>query len=245
MASHPTAHDMSAPIVPFAPRSPRGRQIPPLEAGDHLDQRTFHERYAVMPPNFRAELIDGMVIVPSPVRIPHGETHTAFQALLYGYKVATPGTNALDNTTAILGEESEPQPDSSLYIRMEYGGRCSNVDDYLVGVPELLAEISSSSEAYDLHGKFRDYERLGVLEYVVVLLRERRVRWFIRKDQRFEIQEPDEAGVFRSRAFPGLWVNSEALFQDDGVALMSTLQEGLRSPEHAAFVKELQSRQPR
>src|SRR5687767_5960185 len=110
-----TIPDVSIPIVPVTPRSAPARQVPPLEAGDHLDQKTFHERYAAMPENFRAELIEGMVIVPSPLRIEHGETHTAFQAILYAYKMATPGTNAVDNTTAILGKKSEPQPDGSLY----------------------------------------------------------------------------------------------------------------------------------
>ena len=36
--------------------------IPPLEAGDHLDQKTFHERDKAMPGNIRAELIGGSSI---------------------------------------------------------------------------------------------------------------------------------------------------------------------------------------
>ena len=51
-------------------------QVPPrlplLEAGDHLDQATFHARYKAMPPSFHAELIGGMVIVPSPLSRGHG-----------------------------------------------------------------------------------------------------------------------------------------------------------------------------
>jgi Uma2 family endonuclease len=240
--SQRTSPDLSIPIIPVTPRSAVSGRIPPLEAGDHLDQTTFHERYCAMPENFRAELIEGMVIVPSPLRIDHGETHTAFQALLYGYKVATPGTNAVDNVATILGEESEPQPDGALYVRPEFGGQSQNVDGYVVGSPELLGEISSSSQAYDLHSKYRDYERSGVLEYVVILLREQSVRWFARRDDRFEPLTPDSSGVFRSQVFPGLWLDSAALFRDDGATLMETLQLGLQSAEHAAFVKELQAR---
>src|SRR5262245_22611124 len=47
--------------------------LPPLEAGDHLAQATFHARYEAMPPDFRAELIGGVVFVPSPIRLEHGE----------------------------------------------------------------------------------------------------------------------------------------------------------------------------
>lgn|GEM_PF-2507776 len=45
---------------------PQVSPLPLLEAGDHLDQPTFHQRYAAMPASFRAELIAGVVFVPSP-----------------------------------------------------------------------------------------------------------------------------------------------------------------------------------
>ncbi len=177
--SQQTTPDISVPIVPVTPRSPGTRQIPPLEAGDHLDQKTFHERYTAMPENFRAELIEGMVIVPSPLRLPHGRSHVTFNTWLGTYLAATPGIDGADNATSILGEESEPQPDSSLFVSPECGGQCRIVNDYLTGPPEWVGEIASSSEAYDLHGKYRDYEKAGVLEYAVVLLREQAVRWFV------------------------------------------------------------------
>jgi Uma2 family endonuclease len=215
-------------------------KLPPLENGDHLDQKTFHERYCAMPEDFRAELVEGMVIVPSPLRRPHGRTHLTFNGWLSTYVAATPGTEAMDNATAILGDESEPQPDSSLYILPEYGGQCRFVDEYLTGAPEWLGEIASSSEAYDLHGKYRDYQRAGVLEYVAVLLREPVVRWFVLHNRRYEPLAPDEAGVFRSVVFPGLWLDSVALLRNDAAAVLATLQQGLQSAEHAAFVQRLQ-----
>jgi Uma2 family endonuclease len=116
------------------------------------------------------------------------------------------------------------------------------VDDYLTGAPEWVGEIASSSESYDLHGKYRVYEQAGVLEYLVILMREQAVRWFKRRDGRFEPLEADAQGVYRSHVLPGLWLDSTALFRNDGASLMATLQQGLRSPEHAAFVKQLQER---
>lgn len=80
--------------------------IPRLEAGDHLDQPTFHERYEAMPPDFRAELIGGMVIVPLLVSSEHGEYHALIMGWLTNYWVATPGTRARDNATAMLGDTS-------------------------------------------------------------------------------------------------------------------------------------------
>ena len=49
--------------------------LPPLVAGQRLDQVTFHERYEAMPPGTRAELIDGVVFMPSPRGPEHGRAH--------------------------------------------------------------------------------------------------------------------------------------------------------------------------
>src|SRR5207245_2120719 len=88
--------------------------LPPLEAGDHLDQPTFHERYLAMPPNVKAELIGGIVHMPSPLKLPHSGCHADVVTWLGVYKASTPGTDVRDNATTILGPESEPQPDAHL-----------------------------------------------------------------------------------------------------------------------------------
>ena len=79
-----------------------GRHLPPLEAGDHLDQATFHARYEAMPSDFRAELLGGVVFVPSPLRLEHGESHALVMGWLTNYWSATPGTSVRDNATTIL-----------------------------------------------------------------------------------------------------------------------------------------------
>jgi len=221
----------------------RGPNIPPLEAGDHLDQATFHARYEAMPPDFRAELIGGVVFVPSPLRSEHGESHALVMGWLTNYWIATPGTRVRDNATAILGDESEPQPDATLVIEPERGGQ-SNVsaDGYATGPPELIVEVASSSESIDLHAKRRDYEQAGVLEYIVVVLRQRVVRWFVLQDGTYREGEANEQGVFTSTVFPGLWLDAPALLGLNGRQVMATLQQGIETPEHAAFVQQLQAR---
>jgi Uma2 family endonuclease len=211
-----------------------------LEAGDHLDQPTFHERYLAMAPDFRAELIGGMVIVPSPTQPPHAEYHAAILGWLYAYHAETPGTRPRDNGTIILGPDSEPQPDAALVVEPECGGR-SRVNDagYAVGPPELIVEVASSSVAYDLYEKRTDYERAGVLEYAVVLIHEREVHWFALEDGGYA-QIAAENAVYRSRIFPGLWLDVQALLDRNATALLEMLQEGLQTPEHAAFVQRLQ-----
>ena len=219
------------------------QHIPPLEAGDHVDQPTFHERYKAMPSAFRAELIAGVVIVPSPLSPGHGFYHALVMGWLVNYGIATPGTKAGDNMTTILGETSEPQPDGALIIDPASGGQTGlSEDGYLTGPPELIVEVASSSASIDLHAKHRDYEQAGVLEYVVVVLRQGVIRWFVLQDGTYQELSADADGIFRSRVFPGLWLHANALLQLDGVTVMDVLRQGLATPEHAAFVQRLRER---
>ena len=229
--------------VPSPSTALHGRHLPRLEAGDHLDQATFHARYAAMPPGFRAELLGGVVFVPSPLRKEHGRHHALVMGWLTNYWIATPGTETMDNTTAILGDDSEPQPDAALIIEPESGGQTSvSEEGDATGPPELIVEVASSSESIDLHVKRRAYERAGVLEYVVVVLRQRVVRWFVLQDGTYREVEADAYGLFKSTVFPGLWLDAPALLRCDGRQVMATLQQGLETPEHAVFVQQLQAR---
>src|SRR5262245_21242869 len=123
-----------------------------------MTQPEFHRIYEEMREGFKAELVGGVVFVPSPLRISHAESDTNLATVLGIYKSETPGVQALQNSTVILGEEDEPQPDESLRIRPEYGGQSKTTpDDYVEGPPELHAEIAASGKSLDLHGKRERY----------------------------------------------------------------------------------------
>ena len=221
------------------PRSARG--IPPLINGDRLSQPEFHRRYEAMPSHVRAELIGGIVYMASPLRMPHGTNSYKLITVLGTYEAATPGVEGMDNTTAILDDDSEPQPDIAMRLLPERGGQTHvNSKDYLVGAPELVIEVAHSTEAIDLHSKMEDYRKAGVLEYLVLCLDENEQRSFdLPSSKPFPLQSD---GVFRSRAFPGLWIDSAAAVAGDARKLLATLRRGLKSAEHRAFVKELKPR---
>ena len=216
--------------------------VPTLESGDRLSQEEFHRRYEAMPDDFKAELIGGIVYVASPTKRPHGDALLALSGVIFSYLKATPGVDASSDATTILGEWSEPRPDVLLRIRPEYGGQSSTEDDYYAGPPELIAEVAHSSVAIDLHAKKEDYEAAGVLEYVVVCLREGKIRWFVLEQGTYKELPPDADGVFRSRGFPGLWVDSAALLEQRVDQLVTVLEQGLASDKHTAFVKGLESK---
>lgn len=209
-----------------------------LQTGDRMTRDEFHRAYSQMPEGFRAELIGGVVYVASPLKRRHGTNQLPLGTLFFTYEARTPGVESGDNTTILLGDEGEPQPDLFLRVLPECGGQSqTSEDDYVLGAPELIAEIALSSRSIDLHHKREDYARYGVCEYLVLCLRERRLRWFdLRNDRELE---PDDDGICRITAFPGLWIDGRAVLAKDHARMLAVLERGLVAPEHEQFVRRL------
>lgn len=222
----------------------RQPERPPLNSGDHLSRAEFERRYSAHPEIKKAELIEGVVYVSSPIRYEkHADPHFDIITWLGTYRAATPGVKGGDNATLRLDLENEPQPDAMLRLEPEVGGQSYvSEDDYLEGIPELIVEISASSASYDLYEKRRAYARNSVPEYLVIQTYEKRVDWFVLREGGYESLEPDENSLLRSEIFPGLWLQPAALWSADVATLLAALQEGLATPEHATFVEQLIAR---
>ena len=213
--------------------------LPPLREGDRLSSVEFLKRWEAMPELKQAELIEGVVYcMPSPVSISHGSSHRAMGFWLSLYLDATPGCDAGLETTWVMGPSSVPQPD--IYLRMlpDYGGQSDESGAYGAGAPELVVEVSGSTLSRDLGAKLNLYRRAGVREYITVLLQPRQVIWRHLTRGRYQELAPDEEGLLRSRSFPGLWLDPDALWAKKK-SIRTAVERGLKSPEHAAFVNRL------
>ena len=209
----------------------------PLENGDRLTRCEFERRYTARPDIRKAELIEGVVYMPSPVRARgHAGPVGVMTTWLGIYDASTPGVSMLADATVRLDRDNEPQPDVLLRMESEAGGQSRlSEDDYVEGPPELVVEVAASSAAYDLHDKLRVYRRNGVLEYVVWRVHDRAVDWFVLTDDEYRPLVPDAHGVLHSPHFPGLRLAVAALLAGDMTGVLATLQAGLGTPEHAAF----------
>jgi len=223
------------------PIGPVGHEVPPpLENGDRLTREEFERRYHAMPGLKKAELIEGEVYMPSPVRHGrHSHPHTRVVTWLGNYETSTPGVEAGDNGSIRLDLTNEPQPDAYLIILPDRGGQSRiSEDDYIEGAPELVAEVAASTASYDLGKKLEAYRRNGVREYLVWRVLDREVDWYVNRGGSFERLRPVD-GVLQSEAFPGLWLDPVALVRGDGAAVEAALRRGLGSPAHAEFVARL------
>jgi len=227
-----------------APRPAPGTP-PPLRNGDRLSRDEFERRYHAMPPGTRAELIEGEVyLMPSPVRWDeHGSPQLNLATWIGSYKARTPGVQAADNATVRLDLDNEPQPDLTLIIAPQNGGQAAFSDDgYLVGAPELVAEVSASTVSIDLHKKLNVYRRNGVREYLVWRVLDRAIDWFILRGGDYARLTPAADGTLRSEIFPGLWLDAAAMVGDQMPQVLDVLQQGLASPDHANFLVQLVAR---
>jgi hypothetical protein len=233
--------------------------VPLLHEGDRLTAREYLRRYEADPVVTRAELIDGVVYVNA-VRRPdgtgesvspisaefHADPQGAVIGMFYWYAVNTPGVAGTGPVTLLVDDRNLPEPDAVLRVLPEYGGATSlNRRGYVLGPPELLVEVAHTSVARDMGPKYRAYEAGGVAEYLVWRTSRGKIDLFALRRGAYSAVAPDAAGVVRSGQFPGLWLDSAALLAGDNRRALETLQAGLASPEHAAFVAKLAVRAKR
>jgi Uma2 family endonuclease len=227
--------------VPAAVPTASPVPLPRLEPGDRLSRAEFLRRYEAMPDANKVELIEGVVHMPSPVRMDvHAHPHANVLTWLGTYAAATPGVKPGGNATLKLDNDNVPQPDGLLMIDPAASGQ-SAIDDrgYIEGAPELVAEVSSSTVSIDLNDKLRVYRRNGVREYIAWRVIERGIDWFALRDGDYVRLSPGADGTIRSEVFPGLWLNVSAMIDGKLDVVLAVLQRGLQTREQQQFVEQL------
>lgn len=200
--------------------------VPPLENGDQLTLNEFLRRYEDMHGVKKAELIGGVVHMPSPVRADaHAEPDALIHLWLGSYAVEH-DLKVYSNATLLLDAENSFQPDSVLCTKPRKGGRVwLNDKGYLCGSPELVVEIAASSVSIDLRDKLRVYRRLGVNEYVVWRTQDKALDWFVlNEDGEYQKVAPGRDHKIRSQVFNGLVLDVAALLKLDGAKVLAALK---------------------
>jgi signal transduction histidine kinase len=100
----------------------------------------------------------------------------------------------------------------------------------LMGLAQML-QASEGAPWPEIAADLRSIERIGV-----------EIDWLILHDGRFVPLPPGPDGILRSRVFPGLWLDRQAMIEGNAARVVEVLQTGLKTPEHAAFVTDLRRR---
>lgn len=206
----------------MAMRATLGKQPAfPLQSGDVLSREEFERRYDASPDLKKAELIEGVVYVGSPVPVDHSRPQMRLAAWLATYESRHPGVEAHDNVTVVLPDGSLPQPD--LLLRRQDGTSTISGKGYVEGPPELVIEIAVSSASIDLHAKKAMYERAGVPEYLVWRTLDNEVDWFALDAGRYAPLSAGGGGRIESRQFPGLSLSVETLLDGSLADLLALI----------------------
>ncbi|WP_107670942.1 Uma2 family endonuclease [Cyanothece sp. BG0011] len=213
--------------------------IPPLENGDRLTRLEFETRYQQMTHVKKAELIEGIVYMGSPLRInKHGNPHGRIMTWLGTYEAYTNGVQIGDNCTVRLDPENEPQPDALLRIEKD-GQSIITEDGYVEGAPELIVEIAASTVSIDLHDKLKAYRRNQVQEYLVWRVDDNEIDWFRLKEEKYIKLQADENGIIKSEIYQGLWLDTNALLNGNLARVLECLKQGIETSEHMKFDKKI------
>ncbi|TDU80999.1 putative restriction endonuclease [Prosthecobacter fusiformis] len=201
--------------------------IPPLENAEMLNLAEFLRRYEDMHDVKKAELIEGITHMPSPVRIDlHAKPDGMIHGWLFTYAIEH-GLEFYPNATLLLDTENSFQPDAILCSKPRKGGRVwLNAKGYLCGAPELVVEVAASTASIDLRDKLRVYRRNGVNEYIVWRTQDKEVDWFVLKDGEYVPQSLGRDHKLRSSTFAGLVLDVKALLALDGAKLVAALKKG-------------------
>lgn len=192
-----------------------------LESGDRLTRAEFHRVYCARKDIKKAELVEGVVYVPSPARLElHAEPHGHVVAWLGVYKSRTPGVRLGDNATVLLDDNNELQPDACL-LREEPGGPRLTTDGFIERAPQLVVEVPARSVSYDLHDKKEAYRRNGVREYIVWRVLDGLIDWYRLSGGEYEWVEPDDDGVVDSEVFPDLCLDVPRMLAGDLAAVLA------------------------
>jgi Uma2 family endonuclease len=193
-----------------------------LENGAVMSRERFHALYSECEGLERVELIEGVVYMPSPVRV---EQHQRPAKLCYQWLMAYEDLHrgqveAMNGASVLLDDRNEPIPDVMLYRlspdRFE--------DGYVKGTPELVVEVAASTTSRDLHQKKRAYERNGVREYIVWRTVDKAIDWFQLREGVYATREPDADGIIESEEFPGLRLDVRAMLAGDRAAVLGAVR---------------------
>jgi Uma2 family endonuclease len=193
-----------------------------------MTREEFHRIYEQSPRLKHVQLVEGVVYMPSPIRIEgHGEAQAVVIAWLTAYAAGRPDVRVSGPATLLLDRDNEPEPGAVLFRRREAGGSAIvTADDYLEGAPELVVEIAASSRSIDLGDKYRAYRRNGVREYIVWVTGEDRLLWYALEDGDYAELAPGADGIIESRVFPGLRLDVQALLRRDIPSVLATQSAG-------------------
>lgn len=185
---------------------------------------TFADFYAIIQPEQKADLIDGIIYMASPEGTKASRLFAWLFVVLAHYLEYTELGEIFGSRTAFrLGAKDSPEPDIA-FVKKE---RLHLVrEGHIAGAPDAAMEIvSPESVNRDYHKKRTLYERAGVAEYWIIDEEMRKVT-LLRLDHTGKYREVRSVrGILRSQVIKGFWLRPEWLWAKPRPSKLDTVKE--------------------
>lgn len=204
--------------------SPKPRSTPPAPEAVTAD---FYFKW--VPEGFKADLIDGEIIMASPASSRHEFIQSWLHGLMNLYVDARKlGAVVGSRLTFELDEFNAFEPDVAF---LETGHLHRIEEKKVIGPPDVAVEIVSKSSRSDDYGRKRDgYERFSVPEYWIVDYLQARVEFFRLVGGRYELVTLENNRIFRSAVIDGFWLDVDQLLATPLPSVYQSLQQLLGKP---------------
>jgi Uma2 family endonuclease len=175
---------------------------------------TLEEFYELVDEDSKAELVDGVIIMPSYASTPHEKISSFLHVTMGGYVSARNlgmvlGSHSLVRITSYTGRE----PDV-LFVRKE---RYSIITEKeITGAPDLIVEIISPDDfPREVTSKQAQYELIGVSElWLINLSRKRVTQLLLDANGRYQIAFQGTEGTLRCKVIEGFAIQVEWLWRE-------------------------------
>jgi Uma2 family endonuclease len=184
------------------------------------ERMTAEEFMRDAPEDRKAELIDGVLVMPSPASTTHERLQRFLFLLLQSYAEERDLGEALGSRTAVvLAPDQAPEPDI-LFVRKERQGIIQ--EKGVMAAPDFVIELLSAGTARNDRGpKFRAYERAGVSElWLIDPYGPEGTQFFQLQEGRYVEVRADKNGILRATAVPGFWIDLKWLWSQDQAVTM-------------------------
>ena len=176
------------------------RTLSRVEVAERMTAAEFFRR---APEDRKAELIDGVMIMPSPPTDTHERLAGFLFTLLRMFAEEHDLGEVRGSHTAVkLADDQAPEPDV-LFVAREQEHIIT--DEGVFGAPDLVIEVlSASTAASDRGPKFRAYEYAGVRElWLIDPYGPAGTEFYQRAGNVFKPVMPNANGIIESAALPG------------------------------------------
>ena len=159
--------------------------------------------YEEVKEEFKAEFINGEIIIHSPVKVKHSLASDLLNRLLGFYVDYHQLGKVFHEKVMISLSRNDFKPDICFFSQEKF--KNLKKDQWQLPTPDFIVEVlSDSTEKIDRGVKFDDYAEHGVQEYWLVDPDEQNIEQYILKDKKYELFFKANDGNIECKTIKGL-----------------------------------------